>query len=123
MSTRVEALAFKVWRDHITTMIQTACFVWGRVCRRDNSNILHEIQAKVAHFEDEYPKLKEVTTIIELALWKVRINENLLQEEATHCQKKVKTDESSIIRKQYRITCGADIIIRHVLPFLISVVD
>jgi hypothetical protein len=28
MSTRVEALAFKVWRDHITTMIQTACFAY-----------------------------------------------------------------------------------------------
>jgi hypothetical protein len=120
VSDRVKTLAFKVWRDHITNMIHTACFVWGS----DNSVILHEIQAKVAHFENELLQLKEVTTIIELALWKLRINENcLLQEEATHCQKKVKTDESSIIRTQYHITCGADVIIRHVLPFLISVVD
>ena len=125
MSTCVEALAFKVWRDHITTMIQTACFVWGCVVwGRDNSNILHEIQAKVAHFEDELTTLKEVTTILELALWKLRLNKNLLlQEEATHCQKKVKTDESSVIRKQCRIICGADVVIGHVLPFLISVVD
>jgi hypothetical protein len=120
VSDRVKTLAFKVWRDFITTMIHTACFVWGR----DNSNILHEIQAKVAHFEDELTTLKEVTTILELALWKLRLNKNLLlQEEATHCQKKVKTDESSVIRKQCRIICGADVVIGHVLPFLISVVD
>jgi hypothetical protein len=90
---------------------------WGR----DNSNILHEIQTKVAHFEDEYPKLKEVTTIIELALWKVRMTENkIIHHEVMYCcQKKVKTEESSI-QQQCRITCGADVIIGHVLPFLIT---
>jgi hypothetical protein len=30
MSERVEALAFKVWRDHITNMIHTAIFEWKR---------------------------------------------------------------------------------------------
>jgi hypothetical protein len=43
-------------------------------------------------------------------------------EETTHCQKKMKADESST-RRQCRITCGADIVIRSVLPFLIITVD
>jgi hypothetical protein len=106
MSERVETLAFKVWRDHFTNMIHTADFQW----RRDNSGILHQIREKVAHFENELPKLKEITTILELALWKLRMNEKLPQEEATHCQKKIKTDELSI-RRQCRITCGADVVI------------
>jgi hypothetical protein len=64
--------------------------------------------------------LKEITTILELTIWKLRINENITQEEATNCQKKIKTDESSI-RQQCRVTCGADVVIGHMLPFLITV--
>jgi hypothetical protein len=116
MSERVEALAFKVWRDCITNMIQTADYKWDE----DNRPILHGFQGRIAHFEDEYPKLKETTSILELALWKMKINEKNPQEEASHCQKEIKTDESSI-RRQCRITCGADVVIRHVLPYLVTV--
>ena len=114
MSDRMEALAFRVWRDYITNMILSAGFKWGK----SNQYIIQRIRAKVAHFEAEYPKLKEITTIIELALWKIRINEYIREEKMIH-EKKMKTDESSI-RRQCRITCGADVVIRHVLPYLIS---
>ena len=118
VSARVEALAFTVWRDFITNMIHTANFE----CNGDNSNVLHRIREKLAHFEAEYPKLKEITTILELTVWKLRMNEMLLPEKATQCQKKMKTDELSR-RRQCRITCGADVVIRHVLPYLIAVVN
>jgi hypothetical protein len=118
MSERVETLAFKIWRDCITNLIHTAAFEWGR----DNSGILHQIREIVAHFEDELPKLKEITTILELALWKMSMNEKLPQEEATHCQKKIKIDESDI-RQQCRVTCGADVVIRRILPYLIITVS
>jgi hypothetical protein len=52
----VEALAFKVWRDYVTHMILTANFLYSV----DNSDILHEIQVKIDHFEDEHFKLKDV---------------------------------------------------------------
>jgi hypothetical protein len=52
----------------------------------------------------------------------MKVNEKGHQDMATQSQKKIKTDESSI-RQQCRITCGADVIIGHVLPFLISVAD
>ena len=96
-------------------MIHTAAFVYGG----DNPVILRRIQAKVAHFEEEYPRLKEITTILELALWKLSMNENIPQEEVSHCQKKMKTDELNI-RRQCRITCGADVVIRHILSYLIT---
>jgi hypothetical protein len=116
LSERVEALAFKVWRDCIANMIHTANFEYNM----DNTVILRWICTRIAHFEDELPKLKETTSILELALWKLRMNEKHPQEEASQCQKKIKTDESSI-QRQCRITCGADVVIRHVLPFLVTV--
>ena len=118
MSDCGEALAFKVWRDCVTNVIQTAAFEH----RKDNRAILHRIQEKLTHFEDELPKLKEISTILELALWRLRMKENIPNEEEAHCQKKIKTDESSI-RRQCRITCGADVVIRHVLPYLITATD
>ena len=114
MLERVDALAFKVWRDHITNMIQRADYKYNM----HNHGILCVIQGKIAYFEDELPKLKETTSILELALWKLRMNENIPQEEATQRQKKIKTDESSI-RQQCRVTCGADVVIKLVLPYII----
>jgi hypothetical protein len=120
MAERVEALPFKVWRDCIFHMIRVANFQWGE--SRVNLIILQRIRAKIAHFEDEYPKLKEITVVLELALWKLRMNEKSFHEEAIRCRKKIKTDESSV-RSECRITCGADVVIRRVLPFLISVIN
>jgi hypothetical protein len=114
MSSRVQALPFKVWRDFITNMIQTAAFEYDR----DNSAILHRIQDQCTHFEDELPKLKEATSILELALWKMKMNEKSHHDNATQSQKKIKADDPSV-RKQNRVTCGAEAVIGHVLPFLI----
>jgi hypothetical protein len=120
LSTRVEALPFEIWRDYMKSMVHSAEFMY--INQSSNQAILSTIQAKVAYFEEELPKLKEITTILELALWKLRTNEKHPQEEATHCQKKIKTDGSSTW-KQCRITCGADVVIRRILPYLIAVAD
>jgi len=118
MSDCVEALAFKVWRDNIRHMIHTAHFLFWE----DNSVILHGIQRRIAYFEDELPKLKEATSILELLLWKLRMNENIFQQKTISYQKKIKVDESCI-RSQNRVACGADVVIGNVLPFLISIGD
>jgi hypothetical protein len=89
-------------------------------CRhRPTLRILREIRAKLDHFEHELTKLKEATAMLELALWKMKMSENGHQDRATQSQKKMKADESSI-RSQDRVTCGADVVIGHVLPFLIN---
>ena len=113
LSEHVEALAFKVWRDHITSMIQTADYKW----QEDNSIVLREIRDKIAHFEDELPKLKEATTILEIALWKMKMN--IPEGVICHHQKKVRVDQSEF-RRQCRVTCGANVVIGYVLPFLIG---
>jgi len=55
--------------------------------------------------------------ILELSLWKLKMKKTISQEKATNCQKKVKTDESSM-RRQCHITCGAEVVIQHVLPYV-----
>jgi hypothetical protein len=120
MSESVEALAFKVWCDHIIDMVHSAEFNYYN--QSGNQNIISTIQAKVTHFEDELSKLKEITTILELALWKMSMNEKLSPEEATPRQKKLRCDKSDI-QRQCRVTCGADVVIRHVLLYRIYTED
>jgi hypothetical protein len=118
LSLRVEALPFRVWRDHIENMIQTADYRWNM----DNAVILRAIRYKLAYLERELTKMKEATTILELALWKTRLDESVHKRGTTHRRKKFKTDVSHV-RLQCRVICGADIVIRHVLPFLITAVE
>jgi hypothetical protein len=49
----------------------------------------------------------------------MKINDNSLEENTIWSQKTIKTDESEI-QWQCRVTGGADVIIGHVLPFLIN---
>jgi hypothetical protein len=121
MATIVEALAFEVWRDYMTNVIHSAEFNHGD---SGNISIIQRIRAKIAHFEDKYLKLKDITTILELAFWKLRMNENVLQGEATQRKTKINVYESDHIRRQScRISCGAYVVIRHVIPYLISAED
>jgi len=118
LSLRVEGLAFKVWRDHISHLIQTANFKSDE----NNSGILRSIRDKLAHLEDELPKLKEATAILDLALWKMNICDTSHQLKSFCRQKEIKVEGASS-RQQCRVTCGADVIIGHVLPYLISTGD
>jgi hypothetical protein len=46
------------------------------------------------------------------------MNENNNQQKTTRHQKKIKTEDTSD-RQQCRVTCGADVIIGRVLPYLL----
>eukprot|EP00985_Skeletonema_marinoi_P013809 scaffold6903_cov119-Skeletonema_marinoi.AAC.1 len=71
------------------------------------------------HYKAEHIRLlKEATTLLELALWKAKIDE---KEEKGHVEgmkaKRAKIDIQSE-RNERRITSGASIVIKNVLPFL-----
>ena len=103
---RVKDLPFKVWRDIITSMILIA----------KTKPHVNEIHGMLDYFGYKLI-IWETTTILELALWKMKINEKSHQEADTQIQKRLKTDESTI-RLQCRVTSGADVVIKCVLPFL-----
>jgi hypothetical protein len=119
LSTRLEAIGLRVLRDRARDTIYTTKFnQYG-----SNNGIIAQIQEKFDHIENELRELKETTTILELALWKMRMNEESHNEKSTRRQKKGKTDESSI-RQHCCVTCGADVVIGRVLPYLLmSTVD
>eukprot|EP00985_Skeletonema_marinoi_P007418 scaffold3259_cov71-Skeletonema_marinoi.AAC.2 len=60
--------------------------------------------------------IKEALTLLELALWKAKLDEKE-ENSAEGRTNKVKLDAESV-RTEKRVTCGADIVIRNVLPFL-----
>ena len=56
--------------------------------------------------------------MLELALWKHKMNDQSRGEKQRRSKKKVKIEESNI-REHCRISCGADIVIQHMLPYLV----
>ena len=63
--------------------------------------------------------VREGITFLELALWKANLGEKDNEEDSSieRQTKKAKVDSEST-RKEKRITCGADMVIKNVLPFL-----
>jgi hypothetical protein len=80
---------------------------------------------RITHYKSEhYALLKEFTTLLELALWKAKLDEEFGFEEAlskevseSNKAKKAKIDVKTA-RHEARITSGANIVINNVLPFI-----
>ena len=78
---------------------------------------MDSVMDKMDHYKAEHHRyVKEAVTLLELALWKAKLGE---KEEncAEGRAKKAKIDAESA-RREKRITCGADMVIKNVLPFL-----
>ena len=78
---------------------------------------MHSVVDRFEHYKSEhYRYIKEGITLLELALWKTKLGEK-----EDNCEegktKKAKVDAESV-RKESRIACGADMVIKNVLPFL-----
>ena len=82
----------------------------------DKGVFLSTIQSKLVEYETEYRKLKEATTILELALWKNKMNEYIQVGERRN--KKIRIEQSDF-REQCRISCGIEMVIQHVLPYVL----
>jgi hypothetical protein len=70
----------------------------------------NEMLTKLVYYESEYEKLKESTTLLELALWKMNIDAS-----STDSGVAMEVDN----RLQCRISCGAEYVIENVLPYLL----
>ena len=66
---------------------------------------------------DFYESVKEASTMIELALWRVKIEECCND----HRSKRPRLGHEGNHRAPFRINCGADIVLRNVLPYLLPV--
>ena len=113
LAKRIGAIGLKQWRDDMKHTTEN-CDKAG-VSQRQN--FITEVKTKLAHYETEYQNLKEATSLVELVLWKHKMNDHILGEKKRR-RKKTKIEESSI-REQCRISCGADIVIQQMLPYLV----
>jgi hypothetical protein len=79
-----------------------------------------ETLAKLEYYESEYGRLKETTSILELAISKRKINDGSkdLCETMGGGNKKIKRDGPEF-RLQCRISCGADHVVESVWPYLL----
>ena len=78
------------------------------------------VLSRMDHYKSEHEVLvKEAMALLELALWKAKLlNEaNEKKRIVNEVTKKAKIDAKAA-RKEHRVTCGASIVIKNVLPFL-----
>ena len=118
---RIDKIGLKQWRDDISDCIRKTL-----PTERNKKSIdfhsrrifVADLETKLGWYEAECNKLKEATSILELALWKLKIDSHRSQERARR-NKKMRSDQAGV-RDQCRVSCRADIVIGHVLPFLIQ---
>ena len=85
--------------------------------KQSKGDWLEEVKSKLSHYEAEYFNLIEATSFLELAVWKTKLDE--LKSQSQRLGKKRRKIEDSDLRNQCHISCGADIVIEHVLKYLI----
>ena len=123
--TTISSLHMKSWRDELMGKIDRINQTLPETPRGKANAITQWIRSvldKMEHYKAEHKVLvKEAMTLLELALWKAKLlNEEGMQyaAEVEKKSKKAKIDANNCTRKEHRVTCGADIVIKNVLPFL-----
>ena len=117
----VASLHMESWRTEMIVEINSINRNLPTTPADDKTDVIHQwmesIMDKMDHYKAEhYRYVKEGITLLELALWEAKLGEKEEYEAETK-PKKAKIDSAST-RKERRITCGANVVIKNVLPFL-----
>jgi hypothetical protein len=119
----VASLHLESWTNEMVEEIQRINQILPGTAHYEKTDVIMQwIQSVISRFErykaEHRAILKEATTLLELALWKAKLDcENDADSEGRNVAKKMKMDPNSA-KKTARVTCGADIVIKNVLPFL-----
>jgi hypothetical protein len=125
IATRVSAICVKHFRD---AMAQDAMadewagneyFMVGGY-EFDGEEWHTETLRMLAYYESESQRLKESTSLLELAMWKMKLDAGIDQGEAIGGGNMKTKMDTSDVRLQCRISCGADQVVANVLSYLIS---
>jgi len=112
----LDSLNVKRWRGEIANDIDR--FPETNKLRAENASRLY---AKVALFES----IKEASTILELSLWKMKIDEYCFMHSGKRARVGVDSSVEHLVecrlnhRVECRINCGADVVVRNLLPYLL----
>ena len=117
----ISSLHMESWRTEMIAEINRINLVLPTTPADDKTEEIRQwmesVMDKLDHYKSEHCRyMKEGITLLELALWKAKLGEK-----GGYCEegttKKAKVDAESA-RKERRITCRADMVIKNVLPFL-----
>jgi len=111
----VASLHLEIWRSEMTDEINRINQVLPTIRTGDKTQAIRQWMESASHrldcYKTEHHKLvKEATTLLELALWKTKLDDNEGVEVETGGQRE---------RQELRVTSGANIVINSVLPFLV----
>ena len=120
----ISSLHLESWRDEMLEKIDRINLILPEIPYNKTAAIQRWIRSvldRMEHYKTEHKVLvKEAMALLELVLWKTKLlNEEGMQRktEEEKKPKKAKIDKEST-RKEHRVTCGANIVIKNVLPFL-----
>mmetsp|Transcript_32850 Transcript_32850/g.48441 ORF Transcript_32850/g.48441 Transcript_32850/m.48441 type:complete len:343 (+) Transcript_32850:130-1158(+) len=127
----ISHFSLQVWKDVMKYEINLINQVLPAVPADGNRTLavrqwIRRVRTRVEHFTKEHNSaLEESATILELSLWRDNLNG-----ETNHCSdsslnleakpnKRARIDvDSDSARQERRMTCGANIVVKNVLPFL-----
>ena len=79
---------------------------------------VERVLQRMKHYKSDHQTVvKEAMTLLELALWKAKLLNESYEENVNVVTKNFMIDDEAA-RKEHRVTCGASIVIKNVLPFL-----
>ena len=121
----ISSFLFESWKDEMNDVIghinqELPKCAYGVEKTNAVRQWISSVITRLKHYKAEHRRLlKEHMTILELAVWKAKLCEKEDYSTLKGGAKRAKIDEESS-RKDKRITSGADIIIKNVLPFLLG---
>ena len=120
----ISTLHLESWRDEMREEIDRINQELPNTSRYSKTEAIQRwirsVLRGTEHYKVEHKVLvKEAMALFELALWKTKLLNEAGEKKcsADVTKKKVKIDAEAA-RKEHRVTCGASIVIKNVLPFL-----
>jgi hypothetical protein len=120
----ISSLHMETWRNEIEGEIDRINRTLPNIQSPEKAGAILQwirfVLLRTEHYRSEHQiLLKEAMTLLELALWKAKL---LNEADEKKCNFDVVAKETKIdadaARKEHRVTCGAGIVIKNVLPFL-----
>ena len=117
----VSSLHMESWRTEMISEINRINQVLPNTSRLEKTDVIRQwmdsAMDKMDYYKAEHFRyVKEGIALLELALWKAKLGDKDYNS-VERTTKKAKVDTESY-RRDKRITCGADTVIKNVLPFL-----
>jgi hypothetical protein len=119
----VSSLLLQSWRNEMNDVINEINYLLPNTTTDEKTRAIQHwmdrVIHRIEHFKSEhYTLLKEFTTLLELALWKANLDDNVGDDSAAREGVRVTRGQRKRARKDRCITSGASIVIKNVLPFL-----